>query len=295
MPAMTPTTTTRLRLRDISLLLFNHADAWIVTLVVVLMALLIHNAVTWPNLYLMIGITVGYWLAFAMNDYYDAPHDALEPSKAARNFFVRAHPGKLLIGSVIAVLAVLLFPAFAQFGLPGILVVAVSLFFMWAYSAEPLRLKSRPGLDLLTHIVFVETYPYVATLFLIGATWLQVDSVVVVCAMLASLTAQLEQQIRDYDVDIQSGRTFTTVVGIPASARLLRLATVALIIIATIFLLNGTIPLVFLPVALIPLPALLHRLIREPGAPRSQRYVHVAVIMGVLYALFVLGYVLMSA
>lgn len=288
------TTRNRLQSHDIIRLLTNHADAWIVTLVVVLMALLIHDAVTWQNLYLMVGITAGYWLAFAMNDYYDAPHDALEPSKASRNFFVQVNPGKLQIGGVIAVMAVLLFPAFAQFGWQGILVVAVSLFFMWAYSAEPLRLKSRPGLDLLTHVIFVETYPYVATLFLIGATWLQVDSVVVICAMLASLTAQLEQQIRDYDVDIQSGRTFTTVVGIPVSALLLRLATVALIIVAAFFLLNGTIPLVFLPVALIPLPALLHRLVREPGAPRSQRYVHAAVIMGVLYATFVLGYTLLN-
>jgi hypothetical protein len=48
--------------------------------------------------------------------------------------------------------------------------------------------------------------------------------------------------------------------------------------------LNGTIPLVLLPVALIPLPAMLHRLMREPGVPRSQRYVHVAVIMGTIYA-----------
>lgn len=265
-------------------LLFNHADAWVVTLVIVLMALLIHDAMSWQTLYLLVAITIGYWLAFAMNDYYDAPFDALEPEKAARSYFVQHQPSRLAIVLLIGVLAVLLMPAFLQYGWKGVAVVAVSLFFMWAYSAEPLRLKIRPGIDLATHAVFVETYPYVATLFLIDASWQRIDTVIVICALLSSLSAQLEQQIRDFDVDARTGGTFTTRYGIATSARLLRLCTFLLIAVAVVFLLNGTIPLVFLPVALIPLPALLHRLIRPATKARSQRYVRAAVVMGAAYA-----------
>ena len=152
------------------------------------------------------------------DDYYDAHMTRSEPSKAARNFFVRAHPGKLLIGSVIAVLACCCFRRSRNLVLPGILVVAVSLFSCVGLFGRTAASQIRPGLDLLTHIVFVETCPYVATLFLIGATWLQVDSVVVVCAMLASYPRNWNNKFAIM-VDIQSGRTFTTVVGIPASAR----------------------------------------------------------------------------
>jgi 4-hydroxybenzoate polyprenyltransferase len=270
-------------------LLFNHADAWIVTLVIVLMALLIHDSVSASTLYLLVGITAGYWLAFAANDYYDAPFDAQEPVKAQRNFFV-VHPvPKRAIVIVVGIMGVLLMPAFAQFGRMGYAIVAISLFFMWAYSADPLRLKNRPGLDLATHAIFVETFPYIATLLLIGATWQKIDYIIIFCAILASLTAQLEQQIRDYDIDARTGGTFTTRFGIRSSAHLLRGATILLIVTVSYFILDGTVPLIFLPVALIPLPALLHRLVREPGQPRSQRYVQIAVTMGAVYvaALFI--------
>ena len=48
--------------------------------------------------------------------------------------------------------------------------MALSLLVMWTYSGRPFRLKSRPGLDLLTHALFVESYPYMVTLLLLGVT-----------------------------------------------------------------------------------------------------------------------------
>jgi 4-hydroxybenzoate polyprenyltransferase len=49
--------------------------------------------------------------------------------------------------------------AFGQFGWIGWLLWVVSCFIAWAYSAPPLRLKMRPGFDLLTHAMFVQTFP----------------------------------------------------------------------------------------------------------------------------------------
>jgi hypothetical protein len=89
--------------------------------------------------------------------------------------------------------------------LAGWLLWLVSGLVAWAYSAPPLRLKMRPGLDLLTHALFVQTFPYVVSLVLIRARWGLLDWVLLAILFLASLTAQLEQQARDFVVDVAGG------------------------------------------------------------------------------------------
>ena len=195
-------------------LLLNHLDAWGTTLIIATLALLIHDAIDATSLFLLLALTAGYWLAFALNDYFDAPFDRVDPVKAARNVFVRGNVSRKKGMLGLAGVSAFLFFAFAQFGARGYLTLIVSLFIMWGYSAPPLRFKSRPGLDLLIHAVFVETFPYFICLFLIGAEWERLDYVMLLILFLSSLAAQLEQQIRDFDVDVRTGRTFATVVGL---------------------------------------------------------------------------------
>ena len=265
-------------------LFLNHADAWQVALVIATLALLVHDAVKSQTIILLAAVTAGYWLAFAVNDFYDASHDAADEVKAQRNFFAQAgHLSTNRIGLVFSGITCLLLLAFAQFGWRGTAVLALCYFIMWAYSAPPLRLRNRPGWDLLVHALFVQTFPYLLSLFLIGATWTPLDTAIVAVVFLASLTAQLEQQVRDYEVDRRTGHNFATWAGIRTTIVLLKIATAACILVALVGVLVGAIPLFMLPFGLIGLPALLHRFIRRPDQPRSERLVAISTTTALLY------------
>lgn len=282
------------RKRTVLKLISNHMDAWQVALVIATLPLLIHGAIRRETAVLVLAIGVGYWFAFALNDYFDAPFDALDRRKAARNFFVQVpvHGSMIVLFSITLLLAVA--AAYAQFGLPGWSFWMLSCFVAWAYSAPPLRLKQRPGLDLIVHALFVQTFPYVVSMVLIQASWALLDWVLLIILSLASLTAQLEQQARDFVVDLQAGGTFTTRLGRKQVVRGLRWATAVCLLIALISVLQGTIPWFLLPFGFIGLPALLHRFWRKPEAPRSERLVLLSTTVGFLYTGVIFCYFLLS-
>lgn len=261
----------------------NHMDAWQVALVIAALPLLIHGAIRLETAALVLAIGVGYWFAFALNDYFDAPDDRLDGRKARRNFFVQVS----MRGWMIALFSVALLAVeaiiFAQFGWLGWLLWAISCFVAWAYSAPPLRLKARPGMDLFTHALFVQTFPYFICLVLIRADWGLLDLVLLAILFLASLTAQLEQQARDFGVDAQTGGTFTTRIGLDRVLRGLKLATAVCLLVALVAVLSGIIPWFLLPFGLIGLPALLHRFLRPPEAARSEKLVLLSTTAGFLY------------
>ena len=275
-------------------LIHNHMDAWQVTLVIAALPLLIHDSIRWDTAVLVLSIGAGYWFAFALNDYFDAPFDQLDGKKAQRNFFVQQPIRLRLLILLSAVLLAGVAAAYAQFGALGWLLWAVSCFVAWAYSAPPLRLKMRPGLDLLTHALFVQTFPYLVSMLLIRAHWFALDWVLLAILFLTSLTAQLEQQARDFLIDLHTGGTFTTQVGRERVVWGLRVATAVCLFLALISILNGTIPWFLLPFGLIGLPALLHRFWRRPEAPRSERLVLLSTTAGFLYMGLIFCYFLLS-
>lgn len=282
------------RKRTVLKLISNHMDAWQVALVIASLPLLIHGAIRWETAVLVLAIGVGYWFAFALNDYFDAPYDALDRQKAARNFFVHVPVPDwvVVLFSILLLVGVLI--AYAQFGLLGWLFWGVSCFVAWAYSAPPLRLKMRPGLDIIIHALFVQTFPYLICMILVQASWGLLDWILLAILSLASLTAQLEQQVRDFVVDLQAGGTFTTRLGRQPVVRGLRWATAVCLLIAFISVLNGTVPWFLLPFGLIGLPALLHRFWRQPETPRSERLVLLSTTAGFLYAGVIFCYFLLS-
>ncbi len=282
------------RKRTVLKLISNHMDAWQVALVIASLPLLIHGAIRWETAVLVLAVGVGYWFAFALNDYFDAPFDALDQQKAARNFFVHVPVSgwAVVLFSILLLVGVLI--AYAQFGLLGWLFWGVSCFVAWAYSAPPLRFKMRPGLDIIIHALFVQTFPYLICMILVQASWGLLDWVLLIILSLASLTAQLEQQVRDFVVDLQAGGTFTTRLGRQQVVRGLRWATAVCLLIALISVLNGTIPWFLLPFGLIGLPALLHRFWRQPDAPRSERLVLLSTTAGFVYAGVIFCYFLLS-
>lgn len=264
-------------------LFLNHIDAWSVTGFIGAVALIAHNTLTFASGLLLLSLVVGYWQAFVLNDYFDAPFDRVAAQKARYNFFVH-HPQR------IRELVVILLPlnlvaawGFLQYGWRGLLLLLICLTVMWAYSAPPLRIKSRPGLDLLVHGLFVETFPYWTCLYLMRVVWQPFDYAILTLLFLASLTAQLEQQVRDFDVDRYHERTFTTVVGRRRAFLLLQLCTALLIGGGLTAILTGAIPMRFAPLGLIGLPVFLHRFLRPATAGRPLGLSWVALGAGALY------------
>ena len=276
------------------ILLLNHMDAWAMSFGIATLGLVIHQALSFKTLILLAGITLGYWLAFALNDYYDAPFDAHDPEKARRNYFTQITHPRRAVRQMFALSGSILWLIFAQFGLWGIAILALCILVMWAYSAPPIRLKSRPGLDLLAHALFVETFPYLITLILIEATWTRLDYVLLSLAFIASLTAQLEQQLRDYALDAQTDRNFTTTVGPETTRRLLRLATLTGVFIFTLNLFNGVIPPLIAAAFLSVLPLMIYRFLQNRSAPRPAILIRLCTWLGLLYAGGLLVYFLLK-
>jgi len=274
-------------LKHLPKLMLNHVDAWGITLMIGIVALVIHQPFRIDMLGVPVILAFCYWLGFAVNDYFDAPFDSHDAKKGQRNFFVQVPISRLQAAVAFAIISGILGIAFAHFGLRGVVVVISGMFAIWAYSAPPLRLKSRPGFDLLMHMIFVQTFPYIACMTLIGFQWTLLDTALISIFVLTSFSAQLEQQIRDYAVDMETDRNFTTTVGAPTSAFLLKLSSGTLIILFTYYALVGIIPVSLLPFGLLFLPLLLHRFFRGALAARPELLGRIMLAAALLYT----GYV----
>jgi len=236
--------------RDAARSALHRIDAWGVALIVCSIALLVHDAVTPRNLLLVLAVTAAYGLGYAVNDYFDSPFDAQEAGKARHNFFVRHRLSPRRARAVFAAAVAVPLGVFASFGVRGLLVAATCVLVIWAYSAPPLRLKSRPGLDLLTHALFVQTFAYFICVFLTGAGWLRADAWLLAINFLASLSGQLAQQVRDFDLDSRTDVNFATTVGLPATATCLQGTTLAVVVTGVAGFVVGALPLILAPLAL---------------------------------------------
>jgi chlorophyll synthase len=273
-------------IRHLPKLVLNHADAWGVASMISAAAVGLHGAWSPRAVTLIAAVAAATLLGFALNDYADAAHDALDPRKQRRNFFVAVRISRrvfvrcaALIGMVAPVMA------YAAFGWRGVAVLMMGGWAAWAYSAPPLRLKSRPFFDLITHAAFVQTFPYTATLYLLGLSVTPTDRALLACFVLASLGAQLEQQARDYASDKQSDRNFTTVYGLATTTTLLRVVTLALMGVALFGAAGGAIPSTLIPFGGIMLPIAAHRLMRRADQPRSEWLIRAGLAAAIVYSI----------
>jgi len=149
---------------------------------------------------------------FASNDYFDSHIDALDEKKSLRNPICNGRVTTkevwaLLIATAIISLVVSLF-----FSLFAFLFTAFALFVFYFYTAEPLRFKNKVGADVLSHGIFINTFPY---FFCLIALWNFSSGAVFLLAVLImrSAIAQLLQEIRDYEVDKKVERNTVVTLG----------------------------------------------------------------------------------
>jgi len=251
------------------LLLINHVDAWGVALNAALIAALLHPPTSWDALGTALIITFGYVLGFAVNDYHDIAVDREDPKKAARNPFVlrpisRRWAMALFILS-IGLICLGLLPHAGR----GLVIFVLGVWALWAYSSPPLRLKARPGFDLLMHVLFVETFPYGVMLILRGYAVTWTDILLLTLFGLGSLASQLEQQARDFAFDSLHERNFTVAVGLRLNHALMRAVAGIAVAVALTGAITGGLPPMIVPYGLMLLPLMLHRVIRRKTQGRT--------------------------
>ena len=150
---------------------------------------------------------------FAINNYYDIDTDKANPRRAHLNAMasgkISKQTGLLLnLNFVVIPLVQSLFFTVAVF-----VFCAFLIFWMWAYSAPPLRLKGRAGLDILWH--FIAFLALVLWGSYLAGSVSMANILVAVSFGLFGVFAQIDNHIHDYPFDKASGsKTFAVWIGI---------------------------------------------------------------------------------
>ncbi len=175
---------------------------------------------TSPPLYIaLIVVFTAQIFLFASNDYFDSEIDALDRKKRRRNPVCNGNTTPKAVKILLAITAIIPLLGAFYFNIPTVLFTAFTILVFYFYTAKPLRFKSRVGLDVLSHGVLINTFPYffviVALLdFHMSALYL------LAALMLRSAMAQILQEVRDHDVDKKVERNTVIALGQRGGIRL---------------------------------------------------------------------------
>jgi 4-hydroxybenzoate polyprenyltransferase len=149
---------------------------------------------------------------FAINNYYDIDSDKENPRRVDVNAMASGKISKqtgILLSSIFVII-----PLFLSllYRLEVFVFCSLLIILMWAYSAPPLRLKGRPGIDVLWHFVaFVGLVLWGS--YLAGFITV-INGLAALSIGIFGCIAQVDNHIRDYSFDKASGsKTFAVWVG----------------------------------------------------------------------------------
>lgn len=155
-------------------------------------------------------LSVGF--AFMINDVEDADDDALNPAKIKRNPVSagmltkrEANIASYATALIAAVIYAMLSPA-------AFIVGVISLIVGWIYSWGPVRLKSKPIVDLLSHVMMLAGFQFLAGHFAfanqLSGPWF------FPFLFLVSISGygELYNELRDYEGDLTAGLKHTAAV-----------------------------------------------------------------------------------
>ncbi len=149
--------------------------------------------------------------AFMINDIEDAPDDARDPDRAARNPITSGRLGVRVGYAACRIIAALTLILYAFGGLSVLGIGIGTLLLSHLYSWRPVRLKAWPVTDVVSHSLMLSGLLLLAGYFIYdaqpGIVWL-----VAAGATLASIYGQLYNQLRDYDMDKAAGLFNTAII-----------------------------------------------------------------------------------
>jgi len=149
--------------------------------------------------------------AFMINDIEDAPDDALDPDRAARNPITSGEIAVRVGYAACRLVALATLVLYAFGGLPVFLIGAATLLLSHLYSWRPVRLKAWPVTDVVSHSLMLSGLLLLAGYFIYdaqpGIVWF-----VAAAVTLVSVYGQLYNQLRDYDMDKAAGLHNTAII-----------------------------------------------------------------------------------
>ena len=177
-------------------------------------------AVTLANI-----LAVAY--AFMINDIEDAPDDARDPARAARNPITSGRIPAKIGYTACRIIAVVTLILYACGGLWVLVIGLATLLLSHLYSWRPVRLKAWPVTDILSHSLMLSGLLLLAGYFIYhdrpGIVWFVAGA-----ATLVSVYGQLYNQLRDYDMDKAAGLYNTAIILGEANTRRVMYLTIGL-------------------------------------------------------------------
>ncbi len=142
--------------------------------------------------------------AFMVNDLEDAPDDARVPSRRARNAVAGGRISRRAAWRWTAGVGVLALMLYVPLGTMGGVLGALTLALAFLYSWRAVRLKARPVVDVLAHVLMLSTLLFWAGYVALGGVW-QDAWLLALGVALISAYGQLYNQLRDYEADRMAG------------------------------------------------------------------------------------------
>lgn len=181
------------------------------TLLGALLAVYLNDlSLDWHLFALLAANVIAVTCGFMINDIEDAPDDARDPERAARNPIAS---GEVPTNIGYAVYYLLTGVALILYFLSGIIILLISLVMMvlsHLYSWRPVRLKALPVVDLLSHSVLLGGF-LILSGYLMYATTPGKAWWVIASATFGSIYGQFYNQLRDFETDKAAGLLNTAI------------------------------------------------------------------------------------
>jgi 4-hydroxybenzoate polyprenyltransferase len=194
---------------------------WFVVVSTALGAIAAYGQLGWQLLVVLLANELAVAFAFMINDVEDAADDALDPAKAKRNPVsagVLSHRTAYAASFIVAGLSAALY---ALLGPWPFFIGAVCLVIAFLYSWRPVRLKSIPFVDLVSHCLMLAGLQFAAAYFTFSSTLGPRFFWPFLMALAVSVYGELFNELRDLEGDLRAGVTHTaSVLGAGAARRL---------------------------------------------------------------------------
>lgn len=193
------------------------------------------GVIDWRLFPVVLANVLAMSFAFMINDIQDAPDDATNPTRINTNVInqgIITHFEGIVLCVLIVVASFLLF-------IPGgwrtLLTGTLTLILSYLYSAHPFRLKARPIVDLVSHVLMLSGLILLSGYYIYdaepGLAWL-----IFIAVVLASAYGQFYNQLSDFDNDKHVGLKNTAIL---LGARWTQIVMFASIILAVLLFCIG--------------------------------------------------------
>ncbi|MCX6667605.1 MAG: UbiA prenyltransferase family protein [Euryarchaeota archaeon] len=178
-----------------------------------------------PLLFFVASIFCITSFTFAINNFYDIESDRKNPKKIRFNAMASGRISKQTGVFLNIIFVVVPLVVSFLFKLEIFFFCVLLIFWMWIYSSPPLRLKGRPGIDIMWH--FFAFFLLIMWGSLIAGSITLINWLVAISVGMFSCIAQIMNHMGDYEFDKESGtKTYVVSKGLEKARLLLKITGV---------------------------------------------------------------------